>query len=153
MGEDETDLGNSGIGVDPFPGSCAPFEEHMGTMRRIGAFPACRQFGGTEMGGGILRSGASVKLLAVGLAFAVACGSVPAHAGPSFYFRAKATLITLPQPEEDNIEVALEAPSPFGLTTGVAVSIPLSVTGNADGVTYRAASEFPCRFLRTVKRR
>jgi hypothetical protein len=92
------------------------------------------------MGGRILRSGARVKLLAIGLAFVVACGTVPAHAGPSFFFRAKATLITLPQADQDNIEIALEAPSPFGLTTGVAVSIPLSATGNTESVTYRAAA-------------
>jgi len=92
------------------------------------------------MGGGILRSRAHNKLLAFGLAFAAVCGSVPAHADARFFFRAKATLLTLPQPSQDNIEVVLDAPVPFGLTTGVATSIPIAVTGDADGVTYRAAA-------------
>jgi hypothetical protein len=92
------------------------------------------------MGDGILRSGARIKLLAVGLAFTAACGSVPAHADPTFFFRAKATLITLPQPGEDNVEIVLDAPVPLGLTTGVATSIPVAVTGDAEGVTYRTAA-------------
>jgi hypothetical protein len=73
----------------------------------------------------------------------VAFGGFGAQANPVYVFRAKPTLITSeapPESEHGAVKVALEPTLPFGLTTGVEVSIPLVATGDAEDVTYRAAA-------------
>lgn len=92
------------------------------------------------VGGGKRRVALGAAVLAVsGLAFAAnAAGS-----DPSFYWRLKPGVIA-PQgsegPEEQAVSISLQDPASFRLTTNEPVDLELTLDGNADGVTYRAAS-------------
>lgn len=84
------------------------------------------------------------------LAAFVAIGGSAVFAGEaSFVFRSRPMIIvngeappedsTETPPEDMTMSASLAVPSPFGLTLGSSIAVPLNVSGNTSGVTYEAA--------------